>query len=188
MMDTYNQVYQSTHFKQQELASEYEVCTFHECNFSGLDFRDITFEECTFTNCNFSEVKIKNTAFKNVQFIECKMLGLQFTNCNTFLLEMNFERCQLDYASFYKLDLSTTKLEDCSLKDADFVEAKLHKASFAGSDLYSATFQQTNLTLCDFRSAKNYSMDPSVNQLKGAIFSKDEVLGLLVKFGIKIVI
>ncbi len=187
-MDNYNQSFAKTVFTQHTLHPEYEVCSFDECDFTGLDFRDIHFEECTFTNCNFTEVKINNTAFKQVQFTECKMLGLQFANCNPFLLEMNFDKCLLDYASFYQLNLSNSKIEDCSLKDVDFVEAKLHKSSFTGSDLYSATFQQTDLTQCDFRGAKNYSMDPSINKIKGAIFSKDEVLGLLVKYGIKIVV
>ena len=84
--------------------------------------------------------------------------------------------------------MSKARLDNCSMKEVDFVETNLHKASFSGSDLYGATFEQSNLTECDFRTAKNYSMDPSLNQIKGAIFSKDEVLGLLVKYGIKIVV
>jgi|TARA_B110000908_G_C10200761_1_gene425200 fluoroquinolone resistance protein len=187
-MDSYNQTYEGMVLSQSNLSPEYDVCTFTNSDFTGIDLRDVNFEECKFHNCNFTDVKIKNTAFKNVQFEECKMLGFQFSNCNPFLLEMNFNKCQLDYSSFYQLNLSKAKIENCSLKEADFVEAKLHKASFAGSNLYAATFDRTDLTQCDFRSAKNYSMDPNVNKLKGALFSKDEVLGLLVKYDIKIVV
>ncbi|MEN8697409.1 MAG: pentapeptide repeat-containing protein [Bacteroidia bacterium] len=184
----YDQTIENKVFTQGELDHEYEQCAFINCDFTGLYFTDIAFEECTFSTSNFTEVKIKNTAFKKVSFTECKMLGLQFSQCNSFLLELNFDGCQLDYASFYQLNLSNARLENCSLKDVDFVECKLHKASFSGSDLYAATFEQTDLTQCDFRGAENYSMDPNINQLKGAIFSKDEVLGLLVKYGIKIVV
>ncbi len=187
-MSIYDQSYNQNRFTQADLASEYEYCTFDNCDFSGLDFSNLSFEECSFSNCNFTEVKLKNTAFKRVVFTECKMLGMQFANCIPFLLEMNFDSCQLDYASYYQLNMSKARLDNCSMKEVDFVETNLHKASFSGSDLYGATFEQSNLTECDFRTAKNYSMDPSLNQIKGAIFSKDEVLGLLVKYGIKIVV
>lgn len=171
---------------QASLQKEYEQCVFINCDLSGLDLRDVSFEECRFSGCNFTDVKINNTALKQIQFYECKMLGLQFADSNPFLLEMSFEKCQLDYSSFYQLKLKKTKFEDCSLRDVDFVEAELTEVNFSGSDLYAATFERTILTKADLRTAKNYNLDPEVNTMTNAQFSVQGLAGLLDKHKLNI--
>ena len=87
-------------------------------------------------------------------------MGIQFTDANRFLLELNFTNCILDYSSFYQLKLNKTCFLKCSLRDVDFVETDLSNASFDKSDLYAATFERTNLSHADFRTAINYNLDP----------------------------
>lgn len=114
------------------------------------------------------------------------MIGLSFEGLNPFRLKMEFESTILDYASFYKLNLKQTKFIDSSLKSCDFSEADLAGAQFAGSNLMGATFVQSKLVNCDFRNAINYQINPSLNVIKGAKFSKDQIMGLLTSFGIKV--
>ena len=179
MSHAYDQELNDISFTQKGLSAEYEACTFIKCDFSRLDFTNISFEECTFTECNFSEVKIKNTAFKNASFRDCKMLGIHFMNANPFLLELSFDRCSLDYSSFYLLGLKGTQFAECSLKEVDFVEADLTGVSFTKCDLYKSSFERTNLSKCDFTTAVNYSLDPSINQMAGAKFKYDGLVGLV---------
>jgi hypothetical protein len=47
-------------------------------------------------------------------------------------------------------------------------------------------FAKTNLTNVDFFTSKNLVIDPEKNKIKGALFSKENVKGLLVKYQIKI--
>jgi hypothetical protein len=43
------------------------------------------------------------TAFRDIKFKGCKMLGLNFEDCNEFGLSFNFENCSLNHSSFYKI-------------------------------------------------------------------------------------
>ncbi|MEL6357775.1 MAG: pentapeptide repeat-containing protein, partial [Bacteroidota bacterium] len=91
-----------------------------------------------------------------------------------------------DYSSLAGLPLSNTSFKDCSLKEADFTEAKLDGADFSGSNLDRALFEYTDLKKVDFRTARSFRIDPEVNQLKGAKFGYDGLMGLLGKYGIEV--
>ena len=82
--------------------------------------------------------------------------------------------------------LKETVFENCSLKEVDFSNADLAKASFSDSDLTNANFENTNLIRTDFRGANGITINPCVNKIKGAIFSKENVINLLSNFQIKI--
>jgi len=165
---------------------EYEDCVFTECNFEDTDLFEITFVECSFQYCDFSNAKFHKTALKEVIFSNCKILGVDFSVCNPFLLDIAFSDCQLNLASFYKLKLKGTKFINCTMQETDLVEANLSNAVFNNSDLRGATFEKTLLEKADFRTAYNYIFDPDLNQIKGAKFSKEEVVGLLSKYAISI--
>jgi uncharacterized protein YjbI with pentapeptide repeats len=99
---------------------------------------------------------------------------------------MNFDQCVLDFSSFYKLKLKSTYFNHCSLKEAELSECDLTDSSFHLADLTDAVFYQTNLTGADFRGAINVVLDPEENKLQKAKFNRDNVFGLLSKYGLKI--
>ncbi len=171
---------------EQPLAGEYENCRFTNCTFSDILLSDIKFIECTFDNCNLSMTKLKNTSFQTVDFIQCKLLGLHFGDCNPFLLEMNFTKCDLNLASFFRLKLKGTKFDDCNLQEADFSEGDFTSSSFANCNLLDATFDNTVLEKADFRNAYNYTIDPVSNHIRKAKFSQSGIAGLLFRHDITI--
>jgi hypothetical protein len=59
-------------------------------------------------------------------------------------------------------------------------------AVFAECDLSRAVFQAGILEKTDFRSAFNYTIDPELNKLKKAKFSRSGLAGLLEKYNIDI--
>lgn len=183
----FNQSFSKIDFTKQDLAKEYESCTFLECNFEGTSLSQIQFVECEFHQCNLSTAKISGTGWKQVAFKECKMLGLHFEQSNPFLLELAFENCVLNYSCFYKLKLKSTCFLHCQLEEVDFSEADLHKSIFTGSTLTLATFDQTNLTEADFSEAFAYRINPTLNQIRKAKFSFPQAAGLLSDFGIVLV-
>ncbi len=73
-----------------------------------------------------------------------------------------------------------------SLKECDFTAAQLKKYIFTNSILTDAQFNNTNLMDADFRLSKNYAINPSLNQVKGARFSTDGLMGLLEAFNIRV--
>lgn len=114
------------------------------------------------------------------------MLGVNFNESTPFLLSLDFENCQLDFASFEKLKLQKIEFKSCSLQEVSFIETDLTSAIFMDCDLHRALFEYAVLEKADFRTAKNYSFDPEINRLKKAKFSMPAVVNLLSKYGIVI--
>jgi fluoroquinolone resistance protein len=167
-------------------AGDYDNCRFHNCRFSNTDLSHFTFSDCSFTDCDLSMVKTNDTAFRNTTFKGCKMLGVQFGNCNEFLFTVSFVDCNLRHASFFRLRSKKTQFIKCTLIEVDFSEADISGSVFDGSELGGAIFQNTILEKADFRQATYYSINPATNKIKKARFSSSGLAGLLDQYDIDI--
>lgn len=182
-----NNIFEKGDISEKGLAlGEYERCRFKSCDFSNSDLSEFTFIDCTLDQCNLSMAKVKNAALKTVKFTNCKLLGLNFSDCNNFLLSLDFENCLLNLASFYKLKLKGIKFKNCNLQEADFTETDLTNSVLDNCDLDRAIFEHTILEKADFRTAYHYSIDPAVNRIKKAKFSRMGLAGLLDKYNLEI--
>jgi len=157
---------------------------FRNVDFSGKDFTNSRFSDCTFENCNLSNINMGNTRFLNARFDGCKILGINFTRCNHFLMRMDFSRCIIQMCTFIHLEQKGICLKECKIYDCDFGYADLQGADFSGSDLRDSIFQNTNLSGASFINAINYSINPNENIIKKAKFSFPEAMSLLDKFDI----
>lgn len=181
------ETYQNNDFSTEALPKgEYEGCTFRNCNFTDGDLREIRFLDCEFVACNLSNAKISNASLQDVAFNNCKILGIQFEECNPFAFDAKFNDCQINFSSFHKLKLSKGRFVNCQLHSVDFTQADMGKALVQNCDLSNAMFANTNLEKADLRTSINYSIDPELNRIKGARFSLSAVIGLLDKYRIKI--
>jgi fluoroquinolone resistance protein len=180
------QIFEKLNYSGTVIVEEFEECTFKSCDLSSANLSNSVFIDCVFEDCNLSMVTVKNTAFKTVAFKNCKLLGINFGDCNTFLLAFFFSDCLLNLASFYKLKLKGTKFRNCKFTEADLTEADLSASLFDNCDLSGTIFANTILEKADFRTAFNYSIDPSANRVKKARFSMAGLPGLLDKYGIEI--
>ncbi|MDY8135693.1 pentapeptide repeat-containing protein [Aquimarina sp. 2201CG5-10] len=182
-----DQTFESYNFSGKKLpAREYDNCVFTNCDFTNTDISVVTFLECRFETCNFGSLMMKKTSFQEVTFIDCKMLGLDFSNCNDFLFSVQFDSCNLDYATFYNFQMKNTIFNDCSLKIVDFTETDLSGTAFNNCNLSEAVFSNTILQKADFRTAVNYTIDPESNNIKKAKFKVSGLLGLLTKYDLDI--
>ncbi|MEG0698285.1 MAG: pentapeptide repeat-containing protein, partial [Algoriella sp.] len=84
------------------------------------------------------------------------------------------------------LPLKKTKFSNTTLHNVDFSYADLSNSYFANCDFSNAIFDQTNLRQANLKTSYNFNINPNENQLKGAIFSKDNLEGLVLHLGIKI--
>ncbi len=166
------------------LLGEYEACTFSQCVFAKVDLSKFTFVQCTFVDCDFSMAKLNQCTFREVEFQACKLLGLHFDYCNPFLLSFTFTDCTLNYSAFYQLKIPGTVFKNCQMEGVDFVEADLSNAVFDNCELNAAVFEDSILEGADLRTAHNFSIDPSFNRIKKAKFSRQNIIGLLGKYGI----
>ena len=165
---------------------EYTACVFVQCDFSGCNFADSDFIDCSFRDCNLSLVQLNDAGLKGCTFTGCKMTGVDYSVCSSFLFAVNFDRCILDYSSFFQRKMRKTMFSGCSVKEVDFEEADLAGSAFKDCDLFNATCVHTILEKVDFRSAVNFNLDPELNKIKKARFSYAGLGGLLGKYGIDI--
>ncbi|TKG95905.1 pentapeptide repeat-containing protein [Puteibacter caeruleilacunae] len=165
---------------------EFSDCLFKNCHLSELDLSGYEFTECVFESCDLSMTKFDNTLLAKAKFVDCKLIGVDFSPCIKYMFTVNFESCILNYSHFNKNKLSNTIFQNCLMREASFFDVDFSKASFPMCDLSGAVFENCNLKECDLRSAKNYSINPSNNNIKKAKFSYPDVIGLLNYFEIVI--
>ena len=166
--------------------AEYENCTFSNCNFSNTDLSGYIFLDCTFTSSSLMMAKMDSTALRTVLFRDCKLLGVRFDYADPFLFNVNFEKCVLNLAGFFKHKMKKARFADCTMHEVDFTQADLTQAVFHNCDLFNSVFDQTNLQKADFRTSINFSIDPLKNNLKKARFSVNGLPGLLHQFDLVI--
>jgi uncharacterized protein YjbI with pentapeptide repeats len=72
------------------------------------------------------------------------------------------------------------------MHQVDFTETEAKNTSFLNCDLKGSIFDTTILQNTDFCTAYNFTINPSNNPMKKALFSKDNSFGLFNSFNIKI--
>jgi uncharacterized protein YjbI with pentapeptide repeats len=80
--------------------SEFECCTFNNCNFRAMCICFGTFIDCTFNDCTFSNAKINYVAFRTVTFNKCEIKDVNFAMCDKLILKLRL-RIALDFSKFY---------------------------------------------------------------------------------------
>jgi fluoroquinolone resistance protein len=166
---------------------EFNSCTFKKCDFSNSNFSNNKFIDCVFDGCNLSVIKLSKTTLSSVIFKNCKILGVNFTDCNDFLFSVGFDSCILDYSSFMLKKMLKTKFSKSTLKEVTFTQANLTGSIFDDCDLNGAIFNRTDISSANFVTSYNYDIDPEINLIKKASFSAQGIQGLLSKYQLKIV-
>ena len=170
-----------TYGEQEVNLKEFECCTFNDCDFSQCNFIGVVFIDCIFNDCLFSGAKINHVALRSVFFNRCKMEEVNFAMCDKLIFEVHFKECVLDFSKFYTLKIKGTTFIDCSLVAVDFMNTDLTEVAFDNCDLYRSEFAKAIANKSNFKTSYNYTIDPTKTKLKKAIFSLNEVKGLLFK-------
>ena len=174
--------YNNLVYDEQEVnLKEFECCTFNHCDFSQCNFIGVVFIDCTFNDCLFSGAKINHVALRSVFFNRCKMEEVNFAMCDKLIFEVHFKECVLDFSKFYTLKIKGTTFLDCRIVAVDFMSTDLTEVVFDNCDLYRSEFAKANANKVNFKTSYNYTIDPTKTKLKKAVFSLNEVKGLLFK-------
>ena len=99
---------------------------------------------------------------------------------NSFF-EIHFKECILDFSKFYTLKIKGTTFIDCSIIAVDFMSTDLTEVVFDNCDLYRSEFAKAIANKANFKTSYNYTIDPSKTKIKKAVFSLNELKGLLYK-------
>lgn len=171
--------------------TEFEECTFVDCNFTSATFERCNFINCSFTRCQLSLISVPYTRFFTVSFIECKLVGVDWTRATWSEFhkdfEISFRQSILNDSSFFGLTLQGLILDECKVQDVDFREGDFSHAVMTYSDFTHSLFMRTNLQSANFAESSQYSINILENQVQGAKFSKHEAVYLLESLGIELV-
>ena len=162
---------------------EFNKCRFVSCNFFKTKFISCEFEDCTFQSCDLSLASLGGSKFLSILFKGSKSVGVNWCGIKkpyTF----KFVDCKIDNGIFYRMNLRSINLTNCSAQNVDFVEADLNKAVFINTDLQGSKFSNTDLSFTDFSESFNYNIDPNNNKLKKTVFSLPDAISLLNNFDI----
>ncbi|NDW17321.1 pentapeptide repeat-containing protein [Dysgonomonas sp. 216] len=182
-----DECFESRTFEVKEVSGAvFDNCTFKKCDLSEMKLFGTRFVDCSFVDCNLAMITLNEVQLANAEFDNCKILGVDFSLCSTFLFSVKFNKSVVDYSLLKGLKISGTSFIDCSLKYTDFADADLSKSQFIRSNLEGAMFENTNLREVDFTTAYGYSIDLDRNVMKKARFSLQGVMGLLGKYDIRI--
>lgn len=169
----------------------FENCIFNKCKFNSTDFQECKFCDCTFRNCNLNVIKIKNCTFNNVKFVDSKVSGINWTEASWPRIKLtspiHFERCDLNYATFFGLYLSAINIIECRAHNVDFRETDLTKANLSHTDFIDSMFINTDLSAADFSFATNYRIDLSSSKISKAKFTLPEAVELLYGLDIELI-
>ncbi|CAG5068512.1 hypothetical protein DYBT9623_01243 [Dyadobacter sp. CECT 9623] len=168
--------------EQTPVESAYEQVTFNNCTFSDLS--GIDFIDCVFKSCNLSNAVVKNCKMSDIIFSNCKLTGVNFSEAKDFAFAVKFEECILDYAIFERKKLNKSFFTKSKIHGADFTQADLSKSKIHDCDFWDAVFVNTNLAGLDFTTSKNFTIDPTSNNIRKAKFLSSDLAGLLTKFDI----
>jgi uncharacterized protein YjbI with pentapeptide repeats len=173
-----NEIFQEADIKYKE----FENCQFNNCDFRSCSFQSVVFVDCTFYDCNFQDTKINYVSLRGTFFTKCNFTSVNFAMTDQVIYEFNFKDCLLDYAKFYALKLKRMSFTNCSMIAVDFMGSDLTEVLFDNCNLRRAVFIDTIATKADFYSSYDFSIDPEKNKLKRAIFSTENIKGLLDKY------
>ena len=161
---------------------------FTSCKFINCSFLETVFERCRFANsifrdCDLSLSKITGSVFVDTSFEETKIIGVNWAQAdwteNPIGTPIKFYKSALNHSTFIGLKLKGLEVLNCTAVNVDFREADFSQADFSGSDLSDSLFLHTNLAGADLSQARNYSINPGLNNIKKARFSLPEAMSLL---------
>lgn len=128
-------------------------------------------------------LQIPESIVSGSRFEDSKVIGINWTLADWSSAKlggpMRFSRSIVNHSTFIGLDLKEIHFRDCVVVDVDFRETDLSRADFSGTNLAKSLFGNANLTGANLSSARNYDIDPGINNLTGAKFSMPEAMSLL---------
>jgi fluoroquinolone resistance protein len=165
-----------------EKETDFEAIEFKQCTFSSLS--GMNFTDCLFNSCNLSNLSVSNTKMQDVKFKDCKIIGVNFYEVKEFGFSINFEGCVIDYASFSNKKMNVSVFKNCKIHGVNFTMTDLSRSSIEHCDLTDSIFSGTNLSGMDLTTIYNFSINPTLNNIKKARFSSNSLSGLLSAFDI----
>jgi len=138
------------------------------------------------SNCKlFCSIEATTTLTHRV-FNNCKIMGVDFTKCDTLMIDFSMDECKIKNCLFSNLNLKKCNFYKSEVMESDFVNTNLSGSNLSESNFSGSLFHNTNLFKVNLIKSINYNINPLKNNIKEADFSLPEAMTLLNAFQITI--
>lgn len=163
-----------------------ESASFQQSNLDSMQINQSILLSCNFIECSMNSISIKHSDLTNCRFINKTTLNnSQFyhsilANCTIKDIELTyckFITCTLNNTDLSGSNVSHTRFDESTIKDALFIKTKLSHAkmsnnnfmysNFMQADLVKADVSYSNLYGCEFLGTHVYHTDFSRSNING---------------------
>lgn len=160
-------------------------CVFRNVKAQGSTWKKARLEDCTFEDCDLTRFDPTQLTAAGIAFRRSKLMGVDWSALGRHPT-LEFDDCDLRYASFVKIGLRKTSFRGCRLAEATFVDSDLVESDFGDADLTAASFQSCDLTKANLSTAKGAFINPAQNRVKGARISLEAAVTFAASFGLRV--
>jgi uncharacterized protein YjbI with pentapeptide repeats len=112
---------------------------------------------------------------------------LNFSEVNSFMLEMRFTDCQLHFCDWKDMVLSDISFVNCHLQENTFERCDMRNCRMESCNMDRAQFTRNDLRTFDVSSNYNFSLDPELNKIKGMQLHERQLICLLFKYELDVI-
>jgi uncharacterized protein YjbI with pentapeptide repeats len=167
---------------------ELDPVELYECEIRGARLNGVTLRRWVFENClskdsDLSTLILKQCVFQNCRFEGCKLIGSDWRQNQSLLLQVRFYACDLSLSWMSDLHFDQWVVDECQCTEVDFSRSQLLKSKWIKTNVSGALFEESQLQESDLVGALHEGFHPDVSNLKGATLSIETAIRLIEEQG-----
>ncbi len=138
-----------TNWKNAHLSGvSFENMALHDVDFSGCLIENVMFHNCQLQKTDFTDAVFVNCLFQWSNFRNSSLTGSTMSECR--MSGVSFQACDIINAVWNRMDLSMTRILECSLWGLHVSKAELSCLRIMATDFSHARLEQTAIRGCEF--------------------------------------
>jgi uncharacterized protein YjbI with pentapeptide repeats len=152
-----------------------QECRWVDADLSGRRLSGFRGRDVQFVNCDLSGAVLEDAVLARVRFEDCRMTGVVFGGAD--LTDVHIVDSRADLSSFRMAKAKFLRIENTSLRAADFYEFAVSGCGLIGCDLAEATFDDARLSEIDLHGSTLDDVRGAL-ALRGSRISSDQLVPL----------
>ena len=118
-------------------------CEIRGAHLNGTTLRRWVFENCNFKDSNLSALILQQCIFQNCHFEGCKLIGSDWRQNQSILLQVRFSSCDLSLSWMSDLHFEQLIMEESNCMEVDFSRSQLTQSTWVETNVRDAIFDKT---------------------------------------------
>ena len=158
-------------------------CEIRGARLNATTLRRWVFENCLFKDSDLSGLVLNQCVFQSCRFEGCKLIGSDWRQNQSLLLQVRFSSCDLSLSWMNNLHFDQLLMENCQCSEVDFSRSQLIQSKWVRSNVKGALFEESQLQEAHLVGALNEQFNPQSSNLRGATLSIKTAIRLIEEQG-----